>query len=319
MKKDYKALAERYFDGKITPEEETILAEYLRQGDEARAAFRKWHQEWAARPHFDMPTERAWQRFAVWMMDHQPKDRRSPWYRVAVAAAVVTVLVCSALAAWYVYAQPAERYYAVTAPMGSKTSLSLPDGSQVWLNAGSTLRYSTRFDDRNRRVSLDGEAYFSVTKHDGARFVVSTRGYDVEVRGTKFDVSAYKDDPYITTNLIEGAVLISRDDDQLSMKPGEMVRLDTRTGELTKSRSTADARAWVQNMAEYGDITLGELSRLLSRRYAVHISIASERLSRMRFSISLRNMETIDDVFGALQRITAMKVRREGKNIYVTE
>ena len=319
MERDYKALANRYFEGKSTPEEEQALHEYVAQSPEGRASFRGWEREWATQPHFDVQTENAWQRFATWMGHAESRQGRSRLWRVGIAAAVVVLMACTALTTWYVAGHTPERYYTLTAPMGSKTSLRLPDGSLVWLNAGSTLSYSTHFSTTNRHVRLQGEGYFEVAHHDGAQFVVSTRGYDVVVTGTRFDISAYNDEQYITTTLMQGGVLIERGDDHLCMTPGDMVRLDTRTGQLTKTRFANDTRAWVQNMAEYGDITLEDLSRLLSRRYAVSIDITSARLRHMRFSISLRNKETIDDVLDALQRITAMKVCRDGKQITISE
>lgn len=103
------------------------------------------------------------------------------------------------------------------------------------------------------------------------------------------------------------------------MKPGEMVRLDVNSGVLTKSQFDYDAHAWTLNMAEYDDITLSQFAKVLSRQYAVQVHISSESLRDMRFSISLRNKETIDDVLHALQRFTDINVCRSGKDIYISE
>lgn len=319
MEMDFKALANKYFEGRIAPEEEKLLLDFISQHPSSLADFRAWEAEWSSRPHFDMATERAWSRFYNWMKLRNNENKIRRGFLRNVSAVIVALAVCSGLVAWYVSTRPADSYYTLTAPVGSKSSLLLPDGSLVWLNAGSTLTYSTGFSVDNRRVKLQGEGYFEVTKHDGAEFVVETDGYDVVVKGTSFNVSAYKDDQYITTILIKGSVLIARGADHLNMKPGDMVQLDTYTGRLTKSRTENDARAWVDNMTEYSDITLSELAKCLSRRYAVNIHVASSRLRKMRFSISLRNKENIDEVLEALQRITAMKICRDGKDIVVSE
>lgn len=319
MERNFKLLANQYFEGKIAPEDERALFDFIAAGADNQASFRAWEAEWSARPHFDITTENAWQRFYAWMSQVELKRSRRPLWRMAAAVAVVLLMVGSAFLGKYVSDNAPVNYYTLTAPIGSKTYLTLPDGSHVWLNAGSTLSYSTNFGKRDRHVKLEGEGYFEVAKKDGEQFVVTTRGYDVVVKGTRFNVMAYNDDQYITTTLIQGAVLIGRGDDILCMQPGDMVRLDTKTGQLTKTRYTNDTHAWVQDMTEFNEITLEDLSKVLSRRYAVNINIQSVRLRHMRFSISLRNKETIDDVLDALQRITAMKVCRNGKEITISE
>ena len=168
-----KALANKYFEGKISREDEKALFDYLAQDSEALATFRSWEAEWASRPHFDMVTESAWTRFCDWMCGAEARRQRRPMWRVAAAAAVVLLMLCSAFVGWYATSLQPEHYYTLTAPMGSKTRLSLPDGSLVWLNAGSSLRYSNRFGDNNRRVVLEGQGYFEVAKRDGAEFVVN--------------------------------------------------------------------------------------------------------------------------------------------------
>ena len=317
MGSEMKALAKKYFEGKISPEDEKALFDYLAQDSEALATFRSWEAEWASRPHFDMVTESAWTRFCDWMCGAEARRQRRPMWRVAAAAAVVLLMLCSAFVGWYATSLQPEHYYTLTAPMGSKTRLSLPDGSLVWLNAGSSLRYSNRFGDNNRRVVLEGQGYFEVAKRDGAEFVVNTRGYDVVVKGTRFDISAYNDDKNITTTLLQGKVVIDRGADRLTMEPGDMVSLNVITGKFSKSRYTTDHHAWVQGMTEFSEISLEDLAKLLSRRYAVNITITSERLRKMEFAISLRNKETIDDVLDALQSITSMQVCRDGKEITI--
>ncbi len=317
MESEFKALANKYFEGRIAPEEENALLSYISQNAEAMAAFRNWEAEWSSRPHFDMVTDSAWNSFSNWMRSRNNHSRRMLW-RVAAAVVLLVLMGGSALVGRYVATSAPESYCMLTAPMGSKTRLTLPDGSIVWLNAGSTLSYSTRFADGHRRVKLDGQGYFEVAKRNGAEFVVNTRGYDVVVKGTRFDVSAYADDQFITTTLLQGAVVIDRDEDMLSMKPGDMVSLDMRTGKFTKSRFNTDTHAWIEDKAEYSDITLERLAKLLSRRYAVNVNVTSEQLRHVRFSISLRNKETIDDVLDALQRITSMQVCRDGKEIVIS-
>ena len=90
--------------------------------------------------------------------------------------------------------------------MERKSKVVLSDGTVVWLNAGSTLKYSNKFNTANRKVELNGEDILKSQRRREATFIVQTHGYDVVVKGTKFDVSAYADDPFISTTLLEGSV-----------------------------------------------------------------------------------------------------------------
>lgn len=321
MPEDIKQLAVRYFEGVITRDEESALLAYVEQSEENRARFRQYEAEWSAHQPVSLPTRQAWERLQsrLVMLEGRPARTVRLWRRVAAAVAVVLLLAGTAVATWKLSGSRAESFCTLTAPMGSKSCLTLPDGSVVWLNAGSTLRYSTLFGQKNRRVELNGEGYFEVAKHNGTEFTVHTSGYDVVVKGTKFDVSAYGDNQYITTSLMEGSVLISHDRDRLMMKPGEMVMLDTATGQLTKTLSTNDSKAWLHNMADFDDITLADLAKILSRQYDVQIHIKSAHAAAIRLSISLRNKETIDEVLDALQKVTGTRVTRHDKNIYISQ
>ena len=198
--------------------------------------------------------------------------------------------------------------------------MTLADGTVVWLNAGSVLKYSDKFNERNRKVILSGEAYFEVTKKEKAKFTVQTCGYDVVVKGTKFDVSAYPEDSVVTTALMEGIVEIHRGEQRIEMTPGEFVKLDMATGKITRTRNDVKQwKAWSENRIEFEDITLKELVAKLSRQYDVNISLESEQVGAKRFRISLRNRETIGEVMAALQEIIPITVERRGKDIYIRE
>ena len=197
--------------------------------------------------------------------------------------------------------------------------MALPDSSVVWLNAGSSLRYSNRFNEHNRRVELQGEGYFQVSKDARHEFVVKTDVGEVTVKGTRFDVSAYREDRVATVSLMQGRVEFSGKNETVAMRPGERVTVDRLTGELKKTTFVNDSRAWIDNNTDFDAITLGELAKVLSRQYNVNIHVGSSKLAMTRFSISLRNKETIGAVIDALQRISQMTVQRRGKDIYLSD
>lgn len=312
-----KRLVVAYLEGRITAAEEEALFDHITASAEGLAAFRREELAWELRRPRSAETEAAWKRFAD-AVAQAKRERvmrrvRRQWL---AAAAVALLLIVGGAAGWLRYAMLPEQPFAMSAPMGGKMCAQLPDGTVVWLNAGSTLRYSSRFNADHRRVELTGEGYFEVAHAGGDEFRVSTKGYDVVVKGTKFDISAYPDDRYITTALVEGSVLVDAPSTQMMMKPGDRVSLDTRTGRFAKGTSTTDARAWIDNMGEYENISLAAFARIMERRYQVRVEV-DDRLQGVRFSISLRNKEELDDVLDALQRVAHIKVQREGKTIYL--
>lgn len=320
-------LAIRYFEGCIAQAEEKLLFDYIGQTEENRARFRQWEKEWKSTNEGDEQTMQEWQRLQCRLRTQEavmpmlPRRHFSIWRRVAAVAVIVLLTAAGTLGIRsMVSLSSVEDFFVFEAPYGEKSKMTLADGTVVWLNAGSVLKYSDKFNERNRKVILHGEAYFEVTRKEKAEFTVQTCGYDVVVKGTKFDVSAYPEDSVVTTALLEGSVEIYRGEQRIEMKPGEMVKLDMVTGKFTRTRNDVKQwKAWSENRIEFEDITLKELVTKLSRQYDVNIRLESEQVGAKRFRISLRNRETIGEVMTALQEIIPITVERRGKDIYIRE
>lgn len=310
----------RYLSGIITRDEEQQLFAFIEEDERHEALFRDWEEQWTRSSRLVPSANSAWEMLEPMLLDEETAHPNLHiWRKVAAAAAVVLLLFGTALATWHVASQRPEQYYALTAPMGSTSRLTLPDGSVVWLNAGSTLRYSTNFSVDNRNVELRGEGYFEVAKHDGNDFTVKTSGYDVTVKGTKFDVSAYDDDPVVSTSLMQGKVVISQGETTMEMKPGETVTLDKATGSLTKTVTSATPNAWTMNSTDFNEIRLGDFAKILSRKYGVDIHITSQKVRDIRLAMTLQNRETIEDVLNSLKIVTGTRIVRDGKQIYINE
>lgn len=319
---DIENLAKQYFEGSIRREDEHALLAFVEKSDANRELFCQWYDLWAKIHIADADTQKAWQALEKHIdntkeMAVMYSGGMAKKWRIAVAAVSVVVIVAlsSVLTMKFVAMSTAESFYTCEAPMGSRSQVTLPDGSRIWLNAGSTLRYSTLFNNKHREVELQGEAYFEVAKHAETEFTVKTKGYDVVVKGTKFDVSAYSNDRLITTELFEGCVAIHAETGELMMKPGETVTLDEQSGKLTKTVSKRNTSAWIDDATEYDNITLADLAKVLSRKYDVNIQIESARLRSERFAVSLHNGETIEEVLSGLQKTAYIRVSRHGKDI----
>ena len=315
---EYKPIVMRYLNGEATHEEEAMIDAFIKQGEEQATLFNQWMEEWEA-SIFSTPApavDQAWQRLQETIDSHTGRTVHMQWWHKAVAAAAIIVIIgCAAI--WSFSGSTATQTYLCSAPAGSKTQVTLPDGSKVWLNGGSSLAYTNQFNNDNRRVELHGEAYFEVQKHQGKPFTVHTQGYDVTVKGTKFNVSAYDNDPISTTTLMEGKVELSDGKQNLSLAPGDAVQLDKATGKLQRYATDGFADGWRSGRLMYPDITLEQFGRVLSRQYNVNVHLANSQCANMRISVMLQNNETIDEVASALTRITGHNITRNGDTLTI--
>lgn len=328
VEKDIRNLAVLYFEGKISRDDERCLFDFIQSNESNRAQFKQWEKEWLQLKQEDVEVLNEWKRLQCKIRTQEaiipmlPAQRKlSIWRKVAAVAAVILLFIIGGYGVWEIkpYLLP-ETYVAFEAPYGEKSKMVLSDGTVVWLNAGSTLKYSNRFNAANREVELDGEAYFEVTKHNGATFIVKTGSYDVRVKGTKFNVTAYSDDSFVTTTLLEGAVDLLYKGQAIGMSPGESVRLDRVSNKFTRNKVNAvQAKAWSENRIEYDAITLKELVTRLSRQYNVNITLESGKNESKEFRVSIRNGETIGEVLNAISEIIPIKIERKENDIYIKE
>lgn len=196
-------------------------------------------------------------------------------------------------------------------PQGGEYALQLADGTKVWLNAGSTLRYPVYFKGTERKVEMTGEAYFEVARNQKMPFIVTVNGVDVRVLGTSFNVSAYQNQ--VITTLVEGRVQLKHGTDSLMLLPDQQA-IWQNGGSAFEVREV-DARnfiLWKDGLFYFDDAELGDILEELSRWYNVNIFYANPDLKSMRFTMKIKRYENIDKI---LQRIGQTKrVQFEVKN-----
>ncbi|MBB5441358.1 hypothetical protein HDC92_005066 [Pedobacter sp. AK017] len=172
-------------------------------------------------------------------------------------------------------------YNTITTPIGGVYQLRLPDGSKVWLNAGSSLTYAPSLNGRGddkRRVSLAGEAYFEISKDKQHPFIVTTRDQEVEILGTHFNINSYKEESAIRTTLLEGSVRVhalsgvAKADKVL--RPGEQAVL-TSNGIKVMQADTETITAWKDGLFLFKDADVPTIMRQLSRWYNVEVEYNS--------------------------------------------
>ena len=318
-------LAFAYFAGKISKADEKKLFEFIQKEEQNYQQFKDWERAWMLSEKEDLRTAREWESLQCRIRTHEavnPMISKSGSDQWRWADAIAAMFVLIAGGTWVVLNTTTfmnkAQYIVFEAPYGEKSKMTFPDGTVVWLNAGSSLKYSNKYNTDDRVVELEGEGYFEVAKKKKIPFVVHTRGYDVVVKGTKFNVTAYPEDSNITTTLMEGAVELLKEKQHIAMKPGESVTLNVVSGKFTLTKVNSDvSKAWSENRIEYDNISLRELAAKLSRQYDVKIHLLTEEVGDKRFSISLRNQETIGEVMSALKEIIPIQVERKNMDIYI--
>lgn len=161
----------------------------------------------------------------------------------------------------------------ISTPKGQQFQISLPDGSRIWLNAGSSIRFPSAFAANERRVSVSGEVYLEIRQDAQRPFVVGlSNGDEILVLGTKFNINAYDNESHVYTTLLEGSVRVSAGKDQQVLRPGQQSR--SGGGKLKVINVDTDkAVAWKAGAFDFEDVTLAEAMRQIERWYDITVVI----------------------------------------------
>ena len=200
-------------------------------------------------------------------------------------------------------------YNTLATPRAAQFKLKLPDGTLVWLNNASSIRYPANFSGSTRTVELTGEAYFDVAKDASRPFIVKAGSLSVDVLGTGFDVSAYSDEPAVLTTLVKGRIKVQRNGQQAVLVPGQQVAAAGDGGWTVKPANTEAVTAWRDGLFNFDDADLHTALRQLARWYDVDVefrgAVPEKRLQgQMQRSLTLNQVLEIlkdKDVQFALQ------------------
>jgi ferric-dicitrate binding protein FerR (iron transport regulator) len=167
-------------------------------------------------------------------------------------------------------------YNTLTTPRGGQYQLTFPDGSRVWLDAASSIKYPTAFTGKVREVEMTGEAYFEIAKNTRMPFVVKAGGTTTTVLGTHFNINAYDDERTLITTLLEGSVKFGCGKEEKVLHPGQQAVLNAETRSFTvKDADTYQAVAWKNGQFDFDDKDLPAIMRQISRWYNIDINFQS--------------------------------------------
>jgi transmembrane sensor len=207
-------------------------------------------------------------------------------------------------------------YNKITTPRGGQFQVVLPDGTKVWLDAASSLRFPTAFSGNDREVELTGEAYFEVEKDVSKPFIVHVNKMKVEVLGTHFNVMSYPDEKSIQTTLVKGAVNVSGNGHSQKLEPGEQVELSTDGSlKLVADPDIESALAWKNGYFQFNKVNLQSVMRQLSRWYDIDV-IYEDDVPDFMFVGQLDKSANLSVILRILER-SQVHFSVEGKRITV--
>lgn len=210
------------------------------------------------------------------------------------------------------------KYNTLSTPMGGQYQLSLPDGSKVWLNSGSSIRFPTAFIGKERVVELKGEAYFDITENKKMPFIVRTnKSMDIKVLGTQFNVMAYDDEKSINTTLVEGSVQILKESGTAFLEPGQAAILNKGTGKIKVAEADIDeAVAWKNGYFIFSNENIESIMRKVSRWYNIEVDYQGN-LSNKDFVGAISRDKNISELLKMLELTGAIHFKVDGRRVTV--
>lgn len=234
---------------------------------------------------------------------------------------VVTRLIDSVSTAAATEAAPAQtpHYNTLSVPRGGEFFHRLADGSKVWLNSESELRFPETFTDSERRIYLDGEAFFEVEK-DGRPFIVTTRQGDIRVYGTRFCATGYEQQPFSTV-LVEGSIgFRPSGGEEVCLMPSQRLEYDAGTGAVkVETVDTSLYTAWVEHYFLFRGQTLEEIMTTLSRWYNFHVVFADNSLRGIRLSGRLYRDDDVRILLNSYAKTAGIRFNIKDNNIIITQ
>lgn len=239
------------------------------------------------------------------------------WPRFAAAAAILLILSVGTLFIPRKNTTPRIEYTTLTTGLGENHSLVLPDGTAVWLNAGSSITYPVAFNKSERRVKVTGEVYFEIVHNPKQPFRITVKNELVEDIGTHLNINAYDDESTINTTLLEGSIKVSNGSLSAILKPGQQARIRSDNSSIELREVDADkAIVWKNGYFYFDRADLQTVMRQLARWYNVDV-VYKKGMSKKTFKGKVERNINVYEALGILSYFGA-HFQIEGKTITVS-
>ena len=324
-----------YITGRLTPEKFNLLNSWIAESKENSLYFRKLQEIWyATAPQTEdvFDKDLAYNRFLYRVKESSHSEPAIPrkkiffnkrLIQIAASAAIIIVLgSISFLRFFSPTGSSKDEFYSITVPYGAKSQVTLSDSTKVWLNSGTTIKYSYIVKDKVRKLVLNGEAYFEVAKMKGVPFVVETDRLDVKVLGTKFNVVSYSEDAKINVTLLEGSIALKMDNDknnEIRLVPNKSATFYKSTNIVeVKDVDASTSTQWSQGILIFDDEKLEQIAHRLEREYNVKIDLSNALLNDSRFYGVFNKSQSIKDIFDIITLNNKLRYKMMGDTIKVS-
>ena len=316
----------RYLENRCSEEDFVLINEWMKESDEnAGELFRM--EEIYQLGKFPFEEEnlvvRAERRLGRRLEQENQKKQEVFKLRSVLryAAAIVGVMVLAAgLAYWF--RNKAEELVVASAAHGQVREMLLPDGTKVWLNQSSVLKYPRAFEGKERHVYLDGEAYFEVARNHEKPFMVKSPAMDVRVLGTSFNIKCRPDNSFAETTLIEGEVEVKDKSDKgrITLLPGQKAVLNRVTGRMqVKQVDPKMEIVWHNDLIPFEKSSIFQIAAVLERFYGVKIILSPDVDSTSTYSGVLKKKDKIESVLNSLRNSIPFNYKKvDDNNIFIS-
>ncbi len=205
-------------------------------------------------------------------------------------------------------------YNTMSTPKGRQYQLTLPDGTRVWLNAASSIRYPTVFTGLNRKIEMEGEAYFEVAKTPKPFIVAADQRAEITVLGTHFNVNSYRNEERLLTTVLEGAVQVNRNADRKTITAGQQASATENIRVIDKV-NTSRVVAWKNGFFDFEGVSLKEVMKQLERWYDIDV-VYSEDVPNITFWGGMTRDITLNDLLSGLKE-SGVNFKLEGRKLIV--
>ncbi len=322
-----------YFSGTANSEDQDMILSWLKESEEHEAHYKECCEIWALQHLQDLADNKNMVHLNILnkLVDKQGKPHRRIWMSLGRIAAIFVLGVIIGFASILYFNKPVsvnnndESYTETMVPNGARSKLRLPDGSTVWLNAGSRLIYQNDFNKNNRTVSLDGEGFFDVHK-SSIPFIVTSGAVQVKAVGTSFNVCAYSSEKTIETTLINGKVVVTNTDQQelaegITLLPNQKLiisRQKTGPAILKEIIDPNSDISWIKGEFRFKEMTLEDIAKRLERNFNVTFVFEDNLLKDRRLTGTFYNYQSIENILKAMKiSIKQLSYRIEKDMIYI--
>ena len=210
------------------------------------------------------------------------------------------------------------KYHTLAVPVGGEYHFTLADGTRVWVNSASEVRFPNCFSGGKREIYVKGEVYLEVARDEKHPFVVHAGENEVRVLGTRFNLTAYPDEQKVITTLVEGSVEFRNNQSSIRLKPGEQSVLDQETNNLEKQKVEVSIyTSWVSGTYEYERMPLSDITRQLSRWYDVRFVYETTEFSNHPFTGVVKRDQSLEEVLSIIEKTTNIKFKISGRTIII--